>query len=311
MGLTYVRQGQKYRLNIDDVKGNLSEENYIKLVEFCINRDLKFNDIFEITKELLKNDKIKGSYCNSLLSFYVQKIDGITKLTTYDLKNWRQLKALEDQFDIVAQYAIENGSAVMDVLNKVVHIYAYTNNNLSKIHQWEKYLENHNLLEYKDFFYAKIITTKNKEIIKNMAFIYDDISEDSLSFYRFIDRIIPQISKYYKNENFYDCLLAHYVKEALLTHYMKEILLARQAKGALLYDSKEEFNKISEEIYKLFGEFETFQGDKYRGEINVFEDENDDKIKWHTKNFYKNLLDFYATKAHDTHKVFEISEYVV
>lgn len=311
MGLTYVGQGRKYRLNIEDVKGNLPEETYIKLVEFCINRGFKFNDIFEITKELLKNDKIKGSYCNSLLGFYVQEIDRFTKFTTYNLKDWHQLKALEDQFDIVAQYAIENGCAVTDVLNKVVHIYAYTSNNLSKIHQWEKYLKNHNLLEYKSFFYAKIITTKNREIIKNMAFIYDDMSEDSLSFYRFIDWIIPQINKYYKNENFYDCVLAHYVKKALLTHHMKEILSACHAKGAFLYDSEEEFNEISKEIYRLFREFEAFQGNKYRGEIDVFEDENDDKIKWHTKNFYKNLLDFYAIKAHDTYRVFKISEYVV
>ena len=144
-----------------------------------------------------------------------------------------------------------------------------------------------------------------------MAFIYDDISENSLSFYRFIDWIIPQINKYYKNENFYDCVLAHYIKEALLTHHMKKILLARHAKGAFLYDSEEEFNEISKEIYRLSGEFEAFQGNKYRGEIDVFEDENDDKIKWHTKNFYKNLLDFYATKAHDTYRVFRISEYVV
>ena len=156
-----------------------------------------------------------------------------------------------------------------------------------------KYLENHNLSKYKDFFHAKIITNRNRTIIKDMTFIDDNISEDYSSFYRFTDQIIPQIDKYYRNENFYDCLLKYYIKKASLC------------------DSKREFDEISNKIYKLFEEFETFKGAKLCGKINVFEDESDDEIKWHTKNFYKSLLDFYATKTHNIHKAFEIGEYVV
>ena len=40
----------------------------------------------------------------------------------------------------------------MDTFEKVAHIYACSDSNLLKIHQWEKYLENHNLSKYKDFF---------------------------------------------------------------------------------------------------------------------------------------------------------------
>ena len=106
-------------------------------MRFFINKGFEFNDISEITKKLLENDKIKGSYCNSLLNFCVQEIDGISKLTAHNLKNWHQLKVLEDQFEVLAQLAITDENMVEDVVEKIAHIYACSDSNLLKIHQWE------------------------------------------------------------------------------------------------------------------------------------------------------------------------------
>lgn len=210
----------------------------------------------------------------------------------YHLKNWHKLKVSEDKMDVDIQSKIEKSNdkwMIMNLIEKVAYTYAYYDSNLSKIHKFEKYLENHNLAEYKGFFYAKIITNRYMEITDGS----DDKPSDYPDFYRFIDQIASKVDACYKNEDFYDCLLKHYIKKALLC------------------DSEKEINKISDKIYKLFNEFETFKGSKLCGEFNVFENEDNDKIKLHTKNFYKNLLDFYATKMHDFDKVFEIGEYVV
>ena len=64
----------------------------------------------------------------------------------------------------------------------------------------------------------------------------------------------------------------------------------------MLYNSRDKINEISNKIYKLFKEFETFKDAKWCRKINVFEDETNNKIKLHTKSFVKTYLIFMQQK---------------